>query len=145
MISDVPAEIEILKFPCHLKTVERCVKLVTEASASVIEVQEMGSLEIELLRGQVYQNSKQKSNILKWWKTKMMGVSDFGVGRDVGRCQVFIECASIAHDGLSNVNFNVAEEETKAGSLGLSTSTGSASSVGCAVDILQRFIIIYQH
>ncbi|KAK4883922.1 hypothetical protein RN001_000193 [Aquatica leii] len=35
MISDVPAEIEMLKFPCHSQAVERCVKLVTEASAAV--------------------------------------------------------------------------------------------------------------
>lgn len=35
MISDVPAEIEILKFPCHSQAVERHVKLVTEASAAV--------------------------------------------------------------------------------------------------------------
>lgn len=35
MISDVPAEIDILKFPCHSQAVERCVKLVTEASAAV--------------------------------------------------------------------------------------------------------------
>ncbi|KAK4882474.1 hypothetical protein RN001_005793 [Aquatica leii] len=35
MISDVPAEIEMLNFPCHSQAVERCVKLVTEASAAV--------------------------------------------------------------------------------------------------------------
>ncbi|CAH1114743.1 unnamed protein product [Psylliodes chrysocephalus] len=37
MISDVPAEIDILKFPCHSQAVERCVKLVTEASAASID------------------------------------------------------------------------------------------------------------
>ncbi|KAF2901923.1 hypothetical protein ILUMI_04263 [Ignelater luminosus] len=37
MISDVPVEIEILKFPCHSQAVERCVKLVTEASAAVCD------------------------------------------------------------------------------------------------------------
>lgn len=35
MILDVPAEIDILRFPCHSQAVERCVKLVTEASAAV--------------------------------------------------------------------------------------------------------------
>ncbi|KAF2893076.1 hypothetical protein ILUMI_13097 [Ignelater luminosus] len=35
MISDVPAEIEILKFPCHSQAVKRYVKLVTEASVAV--------------------------------------------------------------------------------------------------------------
>ncbi|CAG9837210.1 unnamed protein product [Diabrotica balteata] len=35
MILDVPAEIEILKYPCHTQAVERCIKLVTEASVAV--------------------------------------------------------------------------------------------------------------
>lgn len=35
MISEVPSEIGILKFPCHSQAVERCVKLVTEASTAV--------------------------------------------------------------------------------------------------------------
>lgn len=35
MIQNVPDEIDILKFPCHSQAVERCVKLVTEASAAV--------------------------------------------------------------------------------------------------------------
>ena len=35
MILDVPAEIDILRFPCHSQPVERCVKLVTEVSAGV--------------------------------------------------------------------------------------------------------------
>ncbi|KAK4875539.1 hypothetical protein RN001_011961 [Aquatica leii] len=35
MIAKVPEEIEILKFPCHTQAVERCIKLVTEASSLV--------------------------------------------------------------------------------------------------------------
>lgn len=35
MIKDVPEEIEILRFPCHSQAIERCVKLVTEASSKV--------------------------------------------------------------------------------------------------------------
>lgn len=35
MIKKVPDEIHIFKFPCHSQSVERCVKLVTEASATV--------------------------------------------------------------------------------------------------------------
>ncbi|KAK4873060.1 hypothetical protein RN001_015089 [Aquatica leii] len=33
--NNVPEEIEILKFPCHTQAVERCIKLVTEASSLV--------------------------------------------------------------------------------------------------------------
>jgi len=39
MISDVSAEIDILKFPCHTQAVERCIKLVTEASAAVCGIE----------------------------------------------------------------------------------------------------------
>lgn len=35
MVKSVPTEIRIAKFPCHTQAVERCVKLVTEASAAV--------------------------------------------------------------------------------------------------------------
>ncbi len=35
MILDVPDEIHIFRYPCHLQAVERCVKLVTEATAAV--------------------------------------------------------------------------------------------------------------
>ncbi|KAK4880464.1 hypothetical protein RN001_008610 [Aquatica leii] len=35
MILDVPDNISILKLPCHTQAVERCIKMVTEASSSV--------------------------------------------------------------------------------------------------------------
>lgn len=35
MIKDVPEGMEILRFPCHSQAIERCVKLVTEASSKV--------------------------------------------------------------------------------------------------------------
>jgi hypothetical protein len=35
MILDVPDEIHIFRYPCHSQAVERCVKLVTEATAAV--------------------------------------------------------------------------------------------------------------
>ena len=35
MILDVPADIDILKYPCHTQAVERCIKLVTQASVAV--------------------------------------------------------------------------------------------------------------
>lgn len=35
MIKTVPEKMEILQYPCHSQAVERCVKLVTEASLKV--------------------------------------------------------------------------------------------------------------
>lgn len=35
MIAEIPEEINIFKLPCHIQAVERCVKLVTEASLAV--------------------------------------------------------------------------------------------------------------
>lgn len=35
MFLEVPDEIDIVKYPCHTQAVERCIKLVTEASAAV--------------------------------------------------------------------------------------------------------------
>ncbi|XP_055922808.1 uncharacterized protein LOC129953593 [Eupeodes corollae] len=35
MVQNVPENIELSKYPCHTQAVERCIKLVTEASASV--------------------------------------------------------------------------------------------------------------
>ena len=35
MILEVPDEIDIVKYPCNTQAVERCIKLVTEASAAV--------------------------------------------------------------------------------------------------------------
>ena len=35
MILEVSDEIDIVKYPCHTQAVERCIKLVTEASAAV--------------------------------------------------------------------------------------------------------------
>ncbi|CAG9826901.1 unnamed protein product [Diabrotica balteata] len=68
MILDIPAEIEILKYPCHTQAVERCIKLVTEASVTVCGNTARDEFMHELLLALVCQYSRQKVNIFKFLK-----------------------------------------------------------------------------